>query len=249
MDSILAFLVFSISLAAAFIDVMVGGSSLIIIPAFAVLGIPVLTVIATNRLYVVVFVLTGLLNYIRNKVKLDMKMIAGFLIIRVIGAFTGSLFVVSIPVALVKTIVAVFMFAALAAIVLLRSRENKHAKPNKNMFLLACVAMLLLGFYEGAVGGGAGTISRIILVAVLGYALIEAALAELVMSFAASSVASIVFVFSGSVDFVLLIPMVAGGIIGAYAGSHFALKKGEAWIRSLLYVVSAALLLKLLFFS
>lgn len=63
MDSVLAFLVFSISLIAAFVDVMVGGSSLIVIPAFAVLGIPVLTVIATNRLYVVSVVLLAKLLF------------------------------------------------------------------------------------------------------------------------------------------------------------------------------------------
>ncbi|MFH1285910.1 MAG: TSUP family transporter [Candidatus Micrarchaeota archaeon] len=255
MDLLFYALIFAISIIAAFIDVIVGGSSLLIIPAFAVLGVPLATVIGTNRFYVTAFVLTGLLNYFHKKVSVDLKLIAGFLALRVMGAFVGSSMLLQVSAELVKTLVAVFMFAAMLAILILDRQKNsnqqastskpRHLSNAKLAFLALC--MLLLGFYEGFVGGGAGTISRVLLILFFGFTMLEAAFAELIMSFSGSLVASIVFVFSGKVDYVLLAPMLAGGVIGAFFGSSFAVKKGEHWMRSLLFLVVFILILKMLF--
>jgi len=105
-----------------------------------------------------------------------------------------------------------------------------------------------LGYYEGFVGGGGGTISRILLMLFLGFPLLEAGVAELVITIATSLTASAVFLQAGAVDFALLLPMAAGGILGAWIGSHLAVKNGEAWLRPLLLAVVGLLLVKLVFF-
>ncbi|MDO8339568.1 MAG: sulfite exporter TauE/SafE family protein [Candidatus Burarchaeum sp.] len=248
MDPILGLIVLVVSFFAAFIDVIVGGSSLIIVPALTILGIPIVTVIGTNRLYVTAFTLTGFLNYLHKKVPLDIKLIAGLIVVRVVGALIGSLSVLSIPTATVKPLVAIFMVFALAAIAFLHSRENKKIRPTAHRLILVAAAMLLVGFYEGFVGGGGGIITRVVLVLLLGYTMLEAALADLIMAFAASFASSIIFVLNGAVDYELLLPMLVGGVAGAFAGSHMALRKGEDWMRKLLYLVVIVLLLKMLFF-
>ncbi len=249
MELLLAMMVIVIAFAAAFVDVMVGGGGLIMVPALAALGMPILTVIGTNRLYVVAFSLTGMLNYLRKKVRLNLKLVAGFAILRVAGSAAGSVFVLSIPSDAVRGMVVFLMIGAIATIFFLRSKKKlAHSKPEKITYVIAGLAILVVGLYEGVVGGGGGTITRVVLTLLLGFAMLDAALADLAMSILSSLASSIIFILNGVVDYQLLLPMLAGGIMGAFSGSHVAVEKGNAWVQNLLYVAVVALLVKLLLF-
>ena len=251
MDPVLFAFVFFIALLAALIDVMVGGGGLITVPGLGALGLPLRSVIATNRLYVVPFTLVGLANYWRKNVRIDVRPIVPLLIARSAGAYLGATAILAVPVSELKLLVAGFMVAAIGAIVILdrfKGRPVEFLPNGPGRIVLACVLFLALGYYEGFVGGGGGTISRILLMLFLGLPLLEAGVAELVMTVATSATASAVFLQSGQVDFVLLVPMVAGGVAGAWIGSHLAVKNGEAWLRPVLVVVVGLLLVKLVFF-
>ena len=247
MDVALLLTVFSVALIAAFIDVMVGGSSLIIVPALASLGVPIFTAIGTNRIYVTVFVLTGLLNYLRKEVQLNLKFLVFFAAAQITGAAAGSFYVLNMSPEGAKKVVSTLMVLMLGAIFLLK--HSKGIKAGRtNQFSLALAATFAMGVYEGMVGGGSGIFTRAILTVLLGWTILEAAAATLAMSFPASSVSSAIFIAKGTIDYILLLPMLAGGIIGAYAGTHLAVRKGTKWMEHLFYVAVAALLIKLIFF-
>jgi len=251
MDPVSFLFVFSVALIAALVDVMVGGGGLISIPALGALGFGLKSVIATNRLYVVFFTLVGLANYWRKKIRIDVRPILVILVARSAGAYVGANAVLSVPAGQLKLLVAGFMVAAIAAILVLdRQKGRKLDFLPQGPFRLALAAVLfaVLGYYEGFVGGGGGTISRILLMLFLGFPLLEAGVAELVITIATSLTASAVFLQAGAVDFALLLPMAAGGILGAWIGSHLAVKNGEAWLRPLLLAVVGLLLVKLVFF-
>lgn len=251
MDAVLFVSVFCVSLLAALVDVMVGGGGLISIPALGVLGFPLRSAIATNRLHIVFFTLVGLANYWRKKVRIDVQPILVLLVARSAGAYLGANAVLGVSSGQLKLLVAGFMVCAIAAIILLE-HSRKHASDllPKGPARLALAAGLfaVLGYYEGFVGGGGGTISRVMLMLFLGLPLLEASMAELVIAIATSVTASAVFLSNGAVDFVLLVPMVLGGVLGAWAGSHLAIKKGQSWLKPLLYGVVGLLLVKLVFF-
>lgn len=230
---------------------MVGGGGLISIPALGALGFALQPVIATNRVYVVFFTLVGLANYWRKKIRIDVRPIVVILVARSAGAYLGANAVLSVPAGQLKLLVAGFMVAAIAAILVLdrqKHRKTDFLPKGPVRLALAAVLFAVLGYYEGFVGGGGGTISRILLMLFLGFPLLEAGVAELVITIATSLTASAVFLSHGAVDFVLLLPMVAGGMLGAWIGSHLAVKKGETWLRPLLFAVVGLLLVKLVFF-
>ena len=176
MELLIFVVIFAISAFAAFVDVIAGGSSLITIPALAAIGIPIITAIGTNRVYVSAFLLVGALNYIRKKVRLDLKLVAGLAAVKMAGAYVGSNFILSVPVAQVKLIAAGLIICALAAIVVLKMKRVERPEPNWRSYVLIAVAVLIIGFYEGAVGGGGGTIMRLLFVLVLGIAMVEGAI-------------------------------------------------------------------------
>ncbi len=251
MDPVLFASVFLIALIGALVDVMVGGGSLLVIPGLGALGLALRTVIATNRLYIVSYSAVGIANYWRKKVRIDVKPLLLLLLCRTTGAYVGANAVLAVSASDLKLIVAGFMVAAIAAIVMLDRHKDHtiHFLPGGwPRLALVGALFLVVGYYEGFVGGGGGTIARILLMLFLGLPMIEASAAELIMTLAASATASAVFLSHGAVDFVLLVPMVLGGVAGAWIGSHLAVKKGEAWLRPLLFVVVGVLLVKLVFF-
>lgn len=251
MDPITFAIVFFIALIAALIDVMVGGGGLITVPGLGALGLPLRAVIATNRLYIVPFTLVGLANYWHKKIRIDVKPLIPLLLARSLGAYLGANAVLAVAASELKLLVAGFMVCAIGAIVVLDRQKNKEITflpKGVARVALACGLFVLLGYYEGFVGGGGGTISRILLMLFLGLPLLEAGVAELVMTIATSVTASFVFLSHGAVDFGLLVPMVLGGVLGAWIGSHLAVKKGEKWLRPLLFGVVGLLLVKLVFF-
>jgi len=248
MDFLIFAAVFAISLLAAFVDVIAGGSSLITIPALAILGVPIIAAIGTNRAYVVTFMLVGLLNYLHKKVPLNLKLVCALAAVKMGGAYIGTYYILSVPVASVKLLAAALIICALAAIFFLRRVNSKRKVASTQTYLLIALAVLAIGFYEGAVGGGGGTILRLMLTLLLGITMIEAALADVIITFSASFVSAAIFVSQGAVDYPLLLPMVLGGAIGAYAGSHMALKKGEAWVQNFVYLVCILLIAKLVLF-
>ena len=251
MDPLLFALVFLVSLLAALIDVMVGGGSLITVPALGGLGFSLKQVIATNRLYIVFFTIIGLANYWHKKIHVDLRPILVLIVTRSIGAYLGANAILEVDASSIKLIVAGFLFAAIIAIIFLETQKTKKLEffPNAQI-KIAVVAILffILGYYEGFVGGGGSTIARLLMLLFLGMPLLEAGIAELIMTLVTSTISSGVFLYNGQVDFVLLIPMVLGGIIGGFIGSHIAIKKGTAWLRPLLFVIVGLLLVKLVFF-
>lgn len=251
MDPVSFVLVFFVALIAALVDVMVGGGGLIAIPALGALGFGLQSVIATNRVYIIFFTLVGLANYWRKKIRIDVRPILVILVARSAGAYVGANAVLTVPAEQLKLLVAGFMVAAIVAILVLDRQKGKKLDflpKGAARMVLAAVLFAILGYYEGFVGGGGGTISRILLMLFLGFPLLEAGVAEMVITIATSLTASAVFLSHGAVDFALLLPMVLGGVLGAWIGSHLAVKKGETWLRPLLFAVVGLLLVKLVFF-
>ncbi len=251
MDPVSFVLVFFVALMAALVDVMVGGGGLIAIPALGALGFGLQSVIATNRVYIIFFTLVGLANYWHKKIRIDVRPILVILVARSAGAYVGANAVLNVAADQLKLLVAGFMVAAIAAILVLDRQKGKKLDflpKGAARMALAAVLFAVLGYYEGFVGGGGGTISRILLMLFLGFPLLEAGVAEMVITIATSLTASAVFLSHGTVDFALLLPMVLGGVLGAWIGSHLAVKKGETWLRPLLFAVVGLLLVKLVFF-
>jgi uncharacterized membrane protein YfcA len=240
-DFLITSAVFLVSLIASIIGVIVSGSSLIVVPALAALGIPLSSVIATNRLFVTAFVLVGALSFARKKVKIDAKLVAGLALVKIAGAASGSFFIISISPSQLKPLACLLVIAGLAAIFFFRNRKKAGIAVGRKHIALAVVAVFIIGIYDGMVGGGSGLVSRALLMPIFGWTIIEATAADLAMSFFSSLASSLVFISSGAVDYALLLPMLAGGAIGAYAGTHFAVKADEKWMERLFYAAAVLL--------
>ena len=126
--------------------------------------------------------------------------------------------------------------------------ENQSATiPRKKAFILAALAGLVIGFYDGLIGPGTGTIAIIVFSAWLKYDLKTASGNAKLLNLASNYASLIAVIASGKVVYSIAVPAALFGILGNYIGAGFAIKKGTAFIKPLMVGVIILLFGKLFY--
>jgi uncharacterized membrane protein YfcA len=235
---------------AGFVDAIAGGGGLIQLPALLI-SFPdreVAEVAGTNKLGSIFGTSAAALNYRRN-IKTDPKLLLAMVLPAFIGSGSGSLLATQISteqlkVAIVVMLVAVFAYT-LARPDLGKVEVLKGAA--KRQRTLGAVAGLTIGFYDGFIGPGTGTLLMIVLVAALGFAFIGASAIAKVVNVATNFASILVFGISGSIMWVVGLAVGICNLAGGIIGSRVAIRRGSDFVRKFYLVVTFALIVRVLF--
>ena len=236
--------------AAGFVDAIAGGGGLIQLPALLI-SFPdreVAEVAGTNKLGSIFGTSAAALNYRRN-IKTDPKLLLAMVLPAFIGSGSGSLLATQISteqlkVAIVVMLVAVFVYT-LARPDLGKVEVLKGAA--KRQRTVGAVAGLTIGFYDGFIGPGTGTLLMIVLVAALGFAFVGASAIAKVVNVATNFASILVFGISGSIMWVVGLAVGICNLAGGIIGSHVAIRRGSDFVRKFYLVVTFALIVRVLF--
>jgi uncharacterized membrane protein YfcA len=120
---------------------------------------------------------------------------------------------------------------------------EKHS-PRKLM-VIGAIAATLIGFYDGLIGPGTGSMLMIALVAIMGFAFVGASAIAKVVN-ATTNLASIIVVgFRIVIMWKLVLLLGVANLLGGYAGSHLAIHRGSSFIRIFYLIVTGLLILRL----
>jgi uncharacterized membrane protein YfcA len=235
---------------AGFVDAIAGGGGLIQLPALLI-SFPdreVAEVAGTNKLGSIFGTSAAALNYRRN-IKTDPKLLLAMVLPAFIGSGSGSLLATQISteqlkVAIVVMLVAVFAYT-LARPDLGKVEVLKGAA--KRQRTVGAVAGLTIGFYDGFIGPGTGTLLMIVLVAALGFAFVGASAIAKVVNVATNFASILVFGISGSIMWVVGLAVGICNLAGGMIGSHVAIRRGSDFVRKFYLVVTFALIVRVLF--
>lgn len=230
---------------AGFIDAMAGGGGLITLPALLIAGVPPTEAIATNKLQGTFGVATASVSYWRAGA-LTLRPLMTAIAATGAGAALGSLVVAYIDATYLSKSMPFALIAAaiyFAATPYLREHAP-HARLSVPAFALGLAAPI--GFYDGVFGPGAGSLYTLAFLALAGCNLITATANAKVLNLTSNVASLCVFLAGGHVNFALGLPMALGQSLGAWAGSHTALKHGAWIIRPLLVATTSAAAIKLL---
>ena len=235
---------------AGFVDAIAGGGGLIQLPALLI-SFPVREVAevsGTNKLGSIFGTSAAALNYRRN-IKTDPKLLLAMVLPAFIGSGSGSLLATQISteqlkVAIVVMLVAVFAYT-LARPDLGKVEVLKGAA--KRQRTVGAVAGLTIGFYDGFIGPGTGTLLMIVLVAALGFAFVGASAIAKVVNVATNFASILVFGISGSIMWVVGLAVGVCNLAGGIIGSHVAIRRGSDFVRKFYLVVTFALIVRVLF--
>lgn len=235
---------------AGFVDAIAGGGGLIQLPALLI-SFPdreVAEVAGTNKLGSIFGTSAAALNY-RKNIKTDPKLLLAMVLPAFIGSGSGSLLATQISteqlkIAIVVMLVAVFAYT-LARPDLGKVEALKGAA--KRQRTVGAVAGLTIGFYDGFIGPGTGTLLMIVLVAALGFAFVGASAIAKVVNVSTNFASILVFGASGSIMWVVALAVGVCNLAGGIIGSHVAIRRGSDFVRKFYLVVTFALIVRVLF--
>lgn len=249
MEFELVALLMGAALAAGWIDGVVGGGGLLLLPALltAAPNAPVASLLGTNKLASVFGTGSAALTYAR-RVKVDPRMAwttAGLALLSaaagasVAGALSSHLLRPTIMVVLVVVLAVVMLRPALG-----RAPQPRLLTPAR---MIAAIALCGVGisFYDGLVGPGTGTFLVIALATITGLDFVTASATAKIINASTNLGALIVFAALGHVMW--LLGLVLGGctLLGAQLGARTAMSRGTGFVRIVLVVVVLALLARM----
>jgi uncharacterized protein len=232
---------------AGFIDSIVGGGGLVQVPAFFVLypHLSVQNIIGTNRLASAVGTSVAAWNYAKS-VQMPWNTILyaglGAAIMSYLGAKVQSL----LPPTVLKPIILILIVAI--AVYTYRKKDFGHAEhfkvPVDRIPYWAMGIGAVLGFYNGFVGPGTGSLLIFGFVSVIGYHFLHASAISKVVNVVADVFSLSYFLTHKYVLFHLALPMMVCNVAGSWLGSRMAVLRGNAFIRKVFIVVVSGIILR-----
>lgn len=110
--------------------------------------------------------------------------------------------------------------------------------------LLAAAIGGVIGFYDGFFGPGTGSFLVFLFVRVLGYDFLSASAAAKLVNTATNVSALALFVAKGHIWWHFVLVMALANVLGSLLGTRLALKHGTGFVRSVFILVVSALILK-----
>lgn len=229
------------------IGVVTGSNSLIAVPAMFQLGIDPKVAVATNMFGLVFMSIGGTIPFVRQR-KIDYGKVTPFIIITLIASALGALLVGILSSNALKLIVsAAMIFVALFSLLRKNAGVADDLQPASYAVPLTYVLVFILGVYGGLFSGGYVTILTAVCVGIYGMKYGEAVASTKLINVFSSSIATVVFMWQGLVDYRLGVLIGAAMFAGAYIGAHYATKLNDVWLRRIFLTTVLLLAAKTLY--
>lgn len=235
-----------VAVLAGFIDSIVGGGGLVQIPAFFVLfpALPVSTIIATNRFASAVGTSVAAWNYAR-KIAISWKAVGWASLGASAMSYLGATIQPQVPSEVLKPVI-LFLIVGVAIYTYKKKDfggETQNRIPEAWINWSALGVGMVMGFYNGLIGPGTGSLLVFGLVRILGYSFLQASPQAKIINVVADVSSLVFFIAHGYVIFEIALPLMVCNVIGSYLGSHMAMLRGNAFVRQVfLWIVGAIIL-------
>ncbi len=232
---------------AGFVDAVVGGGGLILLPAlFAVYPAATpATLLGTNKSASVWGTTFATWQYSR-RVQMNWRVMLPAAALAMTGSFIGAWWVTLISPEFLRQLLPFVLFAVLVY-TLLRKDMGRHHQPRfegRAELAAACTVGALIGFYDGFFGPGTGSFFVFLLVRWLGYDFLNASVAAKLLNLSSNAAALVLFTLKGHVWWHLALPLAMANVAGSLLGTRMALQHGAAFVRGMFIVVVTALICK-----
>ncbi|MFD9629648.1 sulfite exporter TauE/SafE family protein [Streptomyces violascens] len=237
--------------AAGWIDAVVGGGGLLLLPAL-LLGlphVPAAHILGTNKAVAIVGTSGAAVTYVRKApVKVNTALRIGLAALA--GSMTGAFFAAGISSAVLRPVILVVLLGV-AAFVMFKPAFGTEAGGQAVTRARTVTAIVLvgggIGLYDGLFGPGTGTFLVLALTAVLHLDLVTASATAKIVNVCTNVGALAMFAYQGSVMWQLAAIMAVFNLAGGLIGARMALRKGSEFVRGVLLVVVFSLVAKLAF--
>ena len=241
------FLVSLASALAGFVDAIVGGGGLILVPAlFAVFPTThPATLFGINKSASVWGTAFAARQYGR-RVEMHWGSLLPAALAGFTGGFLGAWAVTILPSEFLRKLLPIVLLGVLLYTLARKDlgREHVPTLSGRARTLASCAIGLVLGFYDGFFGPGTGSFFVFLFVRVLGYDFLNASASAKLLNTATNLAALILFALKGHVWWHYALALAIANVAGSFLGTHLALKHGASFVRVVFIFVVSALILK-----
>ncbi len=232
---------------AGFVDAIVGGGGLILVPALfgAFPNAAPATLLGTNKAASVWGTAWASVQYAR-RVTLRWHALLPALAAALAGGFAGAWCVTRIPSDGLRRALPFVLLGVLLYTLARKDLGRVHAPryDGARESWAAGTVGLAIGFYDGFFGPGTGSFFIFVFVRWLGYDFLHASANAKVLNTSTNLAALALFASTGHVWWPLAAAMAVANIAGSLLGTRLALRHGAGFVRRVFVVVVAALIVK-----
>lgn len=232
---------------AGFIDSIVGGGGLILLPAlFAVYpGAHPATLFGVNKSASIWGTAAATVQYAR-RVDMPWASLLPAAVVCFAGSMAGAWAVTVISPDFLRKVLPlvllVVFFYTLAKKDLGRQHQPRFVGARQT--LAAASLGLVIGFYDGFFGPGTGSFFVFLFVRWLGFDFLHASASAKLLNTTSNLAALLLFTLKGHVWWHLALPMALANVLGSLLGTRLALKHGSGFVRVVFLFVVSVLILK-----
>jgi uncharacterized membrane protein YfcA len=235
------------SLFAGFVDAIVGGGGLILVPAlFAVFPTThPATLFGVNKGASVWGTGAATWQYAR-RVRMPWHALLPAAGVAFVGSMLGAWTVTVIAPDFLRRALPLVLLAVLLY-TLARKDLGRHHAPRFSGRHEACAASAMgvaIGFYDGFFGPGTGSFLVFLFVRWLGYDFLHASASAKLLNVASNLAAIALFAWKGHIWWHMALTMAVANVVGSLLGTRLALRHGSGFVRVVFIGVVGALILK-----
>jgi uncharacterized membrane protein YfcA len=235
------------SLLAGFVDAIVGGGGLVLVPAlFSTFpqAAPA-TLFGTNKGAAIWGTAWATHQYAR-RVTLPWGALAPAALAALLGSFSGAWLVTLVSAGGLRKALPLILLAVLLYTLAKKDLGREHAPRHsgRTQALLATTVGLVIGFYDGFFGPGTGSFFVFLFVRLLGFDFLHASASAKLLNTATNAAALVLFAAKGHVWWHLAAVMAVANVAGSLLGTRMALARGAGFVRGMFIAVVSLLILK-----
>jgi len=235
------------SLLAGFVDSIVGGGGLILVPAlFATFpGAHAATLLGTNKSASIWGTAFASWQFAR-RVEMRWGALLPAMGLSFVGAMAGAWVVTQISPQYLRKLLPLILLAVLLYTLARKELGRTHAPrfSGRQEILWAGLIGLGVGFYDGFFGPGTGSFFVFLFVRWLGYDFLHASASAKLLNMTSNLAALILFTLKGFVWWHFALALALANVLGSLLGTRLALKHGAGFVRLVFIGVVSALILK-----
>lgn len=233
---------------AGFVDAIVGGGGLIQLPAALVIlpHVPVASVIGSLKIPAFSGTAIAAWQYIR-KVSINWVLLGVICTVAFFASYSGSYLLSHVSNSFMKPVLVVVL-TVVALYTYTKKDFGQHDEerslPFRKELQLAVLISLLIGFYDGFIGPGAGSFFILAFIALLHFDFLHASAHAKMVNLATNLGSVTLFLVKGIIIWQIALPMAAANMLGGFMGARLAIAKGNRFIRAFFLVVVVGILVR-----
>ncbi len=233
--------------AAGFVDAIVGGGGLIQTPMGLILlpQLPVSTVIGSLKIPAFSGTAFAAAQYVK-KVTINWKLLLPMMALAMLASFAGSSLLTKMHNDFMKPVLLVVL-SLVAIYTFIKKDFGQHKEKAHSPTLHIIYSLLisvLIGFYDGFIGPGAGSFLVLAFVVLMGYDFLHASANAKMVNLATNFGSIILFVLKGKIIWAVALPMALCNAAGGFTGAKLAINKGNKFIRVFFLIIVVGTLIR-----